>query len=112
MRALILAALAAALPLAACGPSAKPAGKSQAALLAELPAPYNTGDVAAGQEVFSQCTACHTIQAGLPNGVGPNLHGVFGRMAGSKADFAYSPALKATGWTWDAARIDAWITDP
>jgi cytochrome c len=43
---------------------------------------------------------------------GPNLHGIFGRKAATTPDFKYSDALKATGWTWDAARIDTWITDP
>jgi cytochrome c len=111
MRTLILAAMAAALPLAACGPG-KPAGKSEAALLAELPAPYNTGDVAAGRQLFALCTACHTVGPGQPNTVGPNLNGIFGAMAGHRTDFTYSPGLKAAGWTWDAARIDAWVTDP
>ena len=43
---------------------------------------------------------------------GPNLHGVFGRKVGAVAGYTYSDPLKATGWTWDAAHIDAWITDP
>ena len=43
---------------------------------------------------------------------GPNLHGVFGRKAASIAGFNYSDALKASGWTWDAAHVDTWITDP
>ena len=41
------------------------------------------GDPAAGQRVFNQCMACHTIQQGGPNRVGPNLYGVAGRKAGS-----------------------------
>ena len=114
MRALMFAAAAAApLLLAGCGPSGgKPPGKSPAELLAELPAPYSAGDVNAGKQVFALCTACHTIGPGQPNTVGPNLHDVFGAAAGSKADFAYSPGLKAAGWTWDAARIDQWVSDP
>jgi cytochrome c len=43
---------------------------------------------------------------------GPNLYGIFGRKAGTQPGYAYSDALKAAGWTWDAARIDQWITDP
>jgi cytochrome c len=43
---------------------------------------------------------------------GPNLHGVFGRKAASVPGFTYSDVLKASGWTWDAARVDTWITDP
>jgi cytochrome c len=107
----ISAALAAA-ALAACSPASQP-GKTADALRAELPAPYNTGDVTAGKQVFLQCSACHTATEGGANMVGPNLFGLFGSKAGTrKADFAYSGPLKATGWTWDAAALDKWTTDP
>src|SRR3954469_15837112 len=78
MRATTLAAITVtALALGACGGPKGPPGKSAAELLAELPAPYNTGDVEAGKQVFAQCAACHTIGDGQPSTVGPNLHGVF-----------------------------------
>lgn len=111
MRASTLAAITATAFVAACSPKAPP-GKSPAELVAELPAPYNTGDVAAGKQVFSQCTACHTIGDAQPSTVGPNLHGVFGAKAGSKTDFKYSPGMLAAGWTWDAEKIAAWVADP
>jgi cytochrome c len=37
---------------------------------------------------------------------------VFGRKSASVADFKYSDDLKAANWTWDATRLDKWITDP
>src|ERR1700753_635986 len=80
--------------------------------LAALPAPYNTGDLANGESKFALCSTCHTVVENGPNMTGPNLHGVFGRKAASMAGFNYSDALKATGWTWDAAHVDTWITDP
>jgi cytochrome c len=43
--------------------------------------PAAAQDTAAGQRVFGQCRACHTVEQGGRNGVGPNLHGVFGRRA-------------------------------
>ena len=79
---------------------------------ASLPAPYNTADLANGQSKFALCSTCHTLVQGGPNMTGPNLHGVFGRKAGSAPGFNYSDVLKATGWTWDAAHLDTWITDP
>ena len=82
------------------------------ASLATLPAPFNTGDIANGKVKFTQCAACHTVGEGGPNMTGPNLYGVFGRKAGSAANFSYSDGLKAAGWTWDAAHIDTWITNP
>ena len=113
MRATTLAAITiGALALGACGAPKGPPGKSAAELTAELPAPFNTGDPEAGKQVFAVCAACHTIGDGQPSTVGPNLHGVFGAKVGHKTDFKYSPGLLATGWTWDAERIAAWVTAP
>jgi len=66
----------------------------------------------AGQEIFSRCTACHTVQKGGPNGLGPNLFGVVGRKAGSKPDFGYSAAMKGAGFTWTPQKLDAYIAHP
>ena len=121
----------AAFALAACGnPSATPESRSAApapparapaahtpaqiaALIAALPAPYNGGDYENGKRVFATCRSCHTVEAGAPNRVGPRLHGVFGRPAGSVADFKnYSAGLKASGIVWDAEKLNAWVTNP
>ena len=40
------------------------------------------GDPVHGQVIFNRCMVCHTIQAGV-NHIGPSLHGVVGRPAGS-----------------------------
>jgi cytochrome c len=94
------------------GPPAPLSDADKAKALAALPAPYNAADLDNGQSKFALCSTCHTLVAGGPNMTGPNLHGVFGRKAASVPGFTYSDALKATGWTWDAAKIDTWITDP
>jgi len=60
---------------------------------------------------FVQCAACHSVDQGR-NGVGPSLAGVAGRKAASLAGFAYSPALRSSGLTWDAASLDKWLTSP
>ncbi|HEX4196124.1 MAG TPA: cytochrome c family protein [Caulobacteraceae bacterium] len=123
MRTAVLTLAAAALALAACGQSSSSSSSQTAApaqatpdqvktLLAELPAPYNAGDVENGKIKFTQCAACHTTAQGGPNLTGPNLHGIFGRKAGTQDGFAYSDALKSAGWTWDAGRIDTWIANP
>nr|WP_295110808.1 cytochrome c family protein [uncultured Caulobacter sp.] len=84
----------------------------KAAALAALPAPYNTGDLSNGQSKFAFCRSCHTITEGGPDMTGPNLYGVFGRKAGSKADYKYSEAVKNAGFTWDAEHLDKWLSSP
>jgi cytochrome c len=78
-----------------------------------LPAAAQNAD--AGQRVFNQCRACHTINEGGRNGVGPNLHGVIGRQAGAIEGFRYSAPLRAKaeeGLVWDEAALRAYIGNP
>jgi len=70
------------------------------------------GDPDMGKRQFAPCTACHTVDAGGVDKIGPNLHGVIGRKAGTKDGFAYSDALKNSGITWDEAKLDEWIKKP
>jgi cytochrome c len=82
------------------------------ALVAQLPAPYQGADLSNGEAKFALCRSCHTTAQGGDDMTGPNLWGIFGRKAGSKAGFTYSDDLKNAGWTWDADRIDKWIGNP
>ena len=71
------------------------------------------GQPPSGEDLFKrQCATCHTIHAGDPKRQGPTLDGVFGRKAGSVADFHYSPGFAKADWTWDEAHLDPWITNP
>jgi cytochrome c len=121
----ILFVIAIAGALAACGQQ-ESAGPQQAppaptialpdteiaAAVAALPAPYNAGDYANGRRLFAQCRSCHLLTEAGGNRVGPNLHGMFGRPAGAVEDFAYSAALEAAGFSWDAETLDRWLADP
>lgn len=69
------------------------------------------GDPAAGEKVFNQCKACHTVEAGK-NRVGPSLHGVVGRKAGSVEGFKYSDAMKNSGLTWTPENLDKYLASP
>ncbi|MEN9932628.1 MAG: hypothetical protein RIS17_1201, partial [Pseudomonadota bacterium] len=66
-------------------PAAPPAGEVSLASL--------TGDASKGERVFAQCKACHVAEPGV-NRVGPSLHGVIGRKAGTVPGFNYSKANK------------------
>ena len=78
----------------------------------ELPAPYDQASYEAGRRVFAQCRSCHVIQAGAPNRVGPNLHGVFGREIGTAPGFTYSQAVQDANFVWDADHLDHWLQNP
>jgi cytochrome c len=68
--------------------------------------------VAQGQRQFLRCASCHAIEAGQPARIGPNLHGVVGRKAGSLPGFAYSSAMKAQNFVWTPEKLDEWLTRP
>lgn len=70
------------------------------------------GDPTAGEKLFRQCRSCHAVEPDK-NRVGPSLHGVVGRPAGSAAGFpGYSDGLKGAGFVWDDTRLDAYLTNP
>ena len=64
-----------------------------------------------GAKVFRKCQACHSSEAGVKK-VGPSLHGVFGRPAGSLDGYKYSAAMMQAGTKWDEATLDAFLADP
>ncbi|MEZ5971109.1 MAG: cytochrome c family protein [Hyphomonadaceae bacterium] len=110
------------LTLSACGSPQTPSTSSSSATapaqvdrqpeIADLPAPYNEANYEAGRRAFAQCRSCHVIQAGAPNRVGPNLHGVFGRHTGTAPGFTYSQALQNADFIWDADHLDHWLQNP
>jgi cytochrome c len=67
------------------------------------------GDPVRGKALYQACTACHSVDE---NDLGPKHRGVFGRRAGSVADYSYSAALKASGLTWDRSTLDRWLANP
>jgi cytochrome c len=69
------------------------------------------GDADKGKKVFNKCKACHTLEAGK-NRVGPSLHGIFGRAAGTAEGFKYSDAMKGSGITWDEDSLETYLKDP
>lgn len=71
-----------------------------------------SGDAAAGEKVFSKCSACHKMEAGV-NASGPYLHGVVGRAVGVASGFgAYSGALSAVADVWSPENLYAFLENP
>jgi len=61
---------------------------------------------------FVICAACHPVTSDGAPGIGPNLHGVVGRHAGTAAGFSYSPAMKDAKITWSRETLDEYLTSP
>lgn len=65
-----------------------------------------------GEKAFLLCAACHHLEKDKGHKVGPNLHGVFGRKAGTAEGFTYSEAVKNSGIIWSEETIINWLTKP
>lgn len=101
---------------------AKPLAVLALTVLPGMALSQTSGNAAAGEEGFRQCTACHGIAS--PDGnvihrvspTGPNLWGVAGRVAGSSSDYTrYSAAMTAAGQggiVWTEANFVAFLNDP
>ena len=84
------------------------------ALLLAAATPSIAADAAAGKAAFrQQCALCHSAEADDSGGAqGPSLNGIFGRRAASNPQFSYTPALRSSGLTWDAATLERFLTSP
>ncbi|MBI5162732.1 MAG: cytochrome c family protein [Magnetospirillum sp.] len=95
-------------------PSA-PSAAAAVALLALMSAAASAqppaGDPVAGEKIFMQCKACHSLEPGKKL-IGPSLAGVIGRKAGTVEGFSYSPAMKNADVTWTPENIDKYLADP
>lgn len=119
---LTLFAMTATIALSACG-SESPEPTEQivvrepgaAATPVEATGPVGTDAadlVAAGKSAFAACVACHSVTPDGVSSIGPNLHGVVGRAAGSLAGFDYSDAMAGSGLTWDKGELDEFLANP
>src|SRR5690606_29437078 len=60
-----------------------------------------------------KCIACHTINQGGANGIGPNLWAILGDpLAHGRGGFAFSDALKKVGGNWTFEQMDKWLASP
>jgi len=80
------------------------------AALAAIPA--GAADPAAGARVFDRCKVCHTLEAGGRATLGPNLHHVYGRAAGSAEGFKSSDPMKNSGIEWNDDTLGRFLRDP
>jgi len=79
-------------------------------LAAAAPA-FADGNPDKGKSLFNLCRACHSLEAGK-NLIGPSLHGLLGRKAGTAPNYNYSAAMKDSGIVWTESAIKEYIADP
>jgi cytochrome c len=71
------------------------------------------GDAQRGRLVFGPCRTCHYPEAAMGHNNGPNLHRIFGKVAGKQAGFAYySDTFKAAQFVWTPQLMNAWLENP
>ncbi|TPG52903.1 cytochrome c family protein [Sphingomonas glacialis] len=106
---------------ATTAPAAAPAGAPAAAApavaadnvdtIAGVKLAAYTGDAKKGEADFITCKTCHAIEAGV-NRIGPSLHAVVGRKAGTIPGFVYSTANKDSGITWTEDKLFQYLENP
>ncbi len=117
-----LAVAGSALALAACSKEAPADGEGAASAPTAVAADNTdtltgeklagfTGDAAKGATDYLACKTCHATEAGV-NKIGPSLHKVVGRKAGTVAGFSYSPANANSGITWTPEKLFQFLESP
>ena len=81
-------------------------------LLTTASAAAHAADATRGEQRFkASCATCHAMDPAQKK-MAAHLKGIVGRKAASVEGVNYSPALKASGWTWDKARLETFLADP
>jgi cytochrome c len=79
------------------------------AVLVALSPVATAGDAARGEKIYERCAACHSLDR---DRTGPRHCGLFGRRAGSRPGFDYSPAMRGSGIVWNDATLDRFLAAP
>ncbi len=70
------------------------------------------GDITHGEKVFKKCAACHLVNKGGENKIGPALYGILGRKVASKEDYKYSKAMAAYNKNWTFEEMNGYLRKP
>jgi cytochrome c len=70
------------------------------------------GDITSGEKIFKKCAACHSVNKGGKNKIGPALYNVVGRAVGGVDNYKYSKALASYGKEWTFEELNGFLTKP
>ena len=70
------------------------------------------GDISSGEKIFKKCVACHSINKGGKNKIGPALYNVVGRAVGGVDDYKYSKTLASYGKNWTFEELNGFLQKP
>jgi len=70
------------------------------------------GDVSSGEKIFKKCAACHSINKGGKNKIGPALYNVVGRAVGGVDNYKYSKTLASYSKNWTFEELNGFLQKP
>ena len=70
------------------------------------------GDIEHGKKVFKKCAACHSVNQGGGNKIGPKLWNVMFRPVGAVTDYKYSKALLGYKKEWSWEEMNGFLVKP
>ena len=70
------------------------------------------GDINHGEKVFKKCSACHLVNKGGDNKIGPALYGVLGRKVASIESYKYSKAMASYNKEWTFEEMNGYLKKP
>ena len=83
------------------------------ALLAGFPSLAAAGSLEAGKAIFaSHCQTCHGGTGPADSPIGPSLHGILGRKAGTEHSGMHSRAVLESGVVWDRQSLRRFLAAP
>ena len=74
--------------------------------------PYAAASQSRGEKQARICRACHSLEKGGPNMIGPALFGFFGKEVGTRSGFEYSAVMRNASFTWTPEALNAWLAQP
>ena len=78
----------------------------------DMTALFALADLAHGEKVFKKCAACHSINKGGKNKIGPKLYNIVGRSTGAVDDYKYSKALATYNKDWTVEELNGFLIKP